>query len=557
MTRFALFSKRSANLKLKIASTFALLASLLSLGACGGGGSGGGTSPPPPPPPASTWQQGVFQPSGTFAARCEVPRSGIDPDTGQPYPDVQGAVLDENNFLRSYSDETYLWYDEIIDRDPGGFNDPLVYFDLLKTTETTPSGKDKDPDGFHFAVDTEEWRLGQQGISVGYGVDVIFLSAIPPREAVVVLTQPNTPATAPGVDIQRGARILTVDGVDLVNDNTQAGVDVLNAALFPTNGDPHTFEILDLGAANTREVTIAPIQITETFVQEVSVIDTPTGAVGYMLFTSHRGPAEELLVDAVNLYNAHNGGQGIDDLVLDLRYNTGGNVFLAAQVAYMIAGSANTAGRTFEVSQFSDKHPTTNPVTGEPITPTPFFDFTFGWQDLIPNQPLPSLNLSRVFILTGTNTCSASDAIMNGLRGIDIEVIQIGSITCGKPFGFYGTDNCGNTYFTIQLKGVNEKGFGEYEDGFKAANSNEPFGVALPGCSIPDDFDKLLGDPEEARLAAALQYRDFQTCPAPPPFGISSIVSSKTTVTSAEFDGYLHKSFYDSNRMYELPERTR
>ena len=34
------------------------------------------------------------------------------------------------------------------------------------------------------------------------------------------------------------------------------------------------------------------------------------------------------------------------------------------------------------------------------------------------------------------------------LAGVDIEVIQFGSTTCGKPYGFYPQDNCGTTYFT-------------------------------------------------------------------------------------------------------------
>ena len=57
------------------------------------------------------------------------------------------------------------------------------------------------------------------------------------------------------------------------------------------------------------------------------------------------------------------------------------------------------------------------------------------------------------------HTCSASEAIINGLRGVNVQVIQIGSITCGKPYGFYSQDNCGTTYFSIQFKGVNAAGF--------------------------------------------------------------------------------------------------
>jgi carboxyl-terminal processing protease len=43
--------------------------------------------------------------------------------------------------------------------------------------------------------------------------------------------------------------------------------------------------------------------------------------------------------------------------------------------------------------------------------------------------------------------------------------------------------------------------------------------VRIPGCSVADDFSRALGDPQEKRLAAALQYRATQSCPAPSGFG--------------------------------------
>jgi hypothetical protein len=118
------------------------------------------------------------------------------------------------------------------------------------------------------------------------------------------------------------------------------------------------------------------------------------------------------------------------------------------------------------------------------------------------NQPLPTLNLPRVYVLTGGTTCSASESIINGLSGVGVEVIQIGSTTCGKPYGFYPEDNCGTTYFSIQFKGVNAAGFGDYPDGFSPQNRGP--GVPLRGCSIADDFNAELGSVNEDRLAHAL-----------------------------------------------------
>ncbi len=517
--------------------------------ACGGGGGGAAPPPPPPPPPppggGSGWVPGVFQDASTFQAMCLAPRSGINPATNLPYPDIQGTTLDENNFLRSYSDDTYLWYNEITDQDPGLFNDPIDYFDQLKTFATTPSGADKDK--FHFTFDSEAWfRLSQSGVSAGYGAQWVLLSATPPREVVVAYTEPNSPATDPAVNLERGAKILEIDGVD-IDDNTQAGIDTLNAGLFPSGpGEMHTFTVLDLGAQNTRSVTMISANVTATPVQNVNVIDTQSGRVGYLVFNDHIATAEEALVDAVNLLNV---GQGIDDLVLDIRYNGGGFLAIASQLAYMIAGDIPTAGQTFELLEFNDKHPITNPVTGQPISPTPFFDVTLGFGSLPQNQPLPTLNLLRVFVITGPGTCSASEAIMNGLRGIDVEVIQIGSTTCGKPYGFFPTDNCGTTYFTIPFRGVNQKNFGDYTDGFSPVNTQANVGTVVPGCSVADDFTAALGNPAEGRFAAALAFLDGQPCPAPSGFAQPGV--SKPGAPLSATDGIVPKSPWHTNRIME------
>jgi len=502
-----------------------------ALAACGGGG-GDSFAAPPLPAGGSGWQQGVFLAASTFAGQCNTPRAG----TG----DMQGTTTDENNFLRSYSDNTYLWYNEIVDQDPGLFNDPLVYFDELQTSAITPSGQPKDK--FHFTFDSEEWiQLSQSGASAGFGAEFILLSATPPREVVVAFTEPNSPATTPPANLARGAKLLAINGFD-INDNTQAGIDALNAGLFPDGaGETHTFEVLDLGAQNSRSVTMTSAIITEDPVKNVTTINTPTGDVGYLVFNAHRAPAEAELIAAINQL------QGVSDLVLDIRYNGGGFLDMAAQLAYMIAGAGQTAGQTFDELQFNDKHPSTDPVTGQPLSPTPFHNQTLGFS-VAPGQALPSLNLDSVYVLTGPNTCSASEAIMNGLRGVNINVIQIGSTTCGKPYGFYPTDNCGTTYFTIQFRGVNAMDFGDYTDGFSPANTQTVVGTVLPGCSVGDDFTAQLGDTAEGRLAAALMYRATQSCPAAS--GLAQPGLSKPGAPLSATDGIIPRSVWDSNRIY-------
>jgi len=89
------------------------------------------------------------------------------------------------------SDDTYLWYSEITDQDPGNFTDPLAYFADLKTFATTPTGTDRDQ--FHFTVDSQEWfDLTQSGVSAGYGSEWAFISATVPRNIVVAYTEPGS-----------------------------------------------------------------------------------------------------------------------------------------------------------------------------------------------------------------------------------------------------------------------------------------------------------------------------------------------------------------------------
>jgi carboxyl-terminal processing protease len=203
----------------------------------------------------------------------------------------------------------------------------------------------------------------------------------------------------------------------------------------------------------------------------------------------------------------------------------------------MVAGPA-TEGKTFEELTYNDHYPTTSPFDGQPIEPMPFFSEAIGFS-VAEGDPLPTLALERVFVLTGPGTCSASESVMNGLRGINIEVIQVGETTCGKPFGYIPQDNCGTTYFSIQFQGVNHKGFGDYADGFSAGAEDEPAG--LPGCVVADDFTHQLGDPEEARLAAALAYRADGACPAEP---------RATRSRLSAIDGEVVKSPWQQSRIY-------
>jgi hypothetical protein len=501
-----------------------LAVALLGVAACGGGGDSApltppstpAPTPPAPPPGGITYTPGSYPASSTFAAQCQVPRTGTDPDTGRAYTDRAGSIIAENHWLRSWTNELYLWYQEVPDQNPALTTTTSAYFDQLKTTALLPSGQAKDK--FHFTYATAQWQsLSQSGVDVGYGISWAVVAGTPPRKVMVSFVESGSPAAAAG--ITRGTELLMTDGVDVVN---SAGVDTINSAMSPrASGETHQFVFKDRGTGASRNTSLSAAAVTLNPVPTTAVLTTGTGSkVGYMLFNDHVQTAEPALISAVNTLQTAN----VQDLVLDLRYNGGGYLAIANELAYMIAGPGPTAGRTFERVQFNDKNPSTNPVTGQVLTPMPFLTQTVF---ATTTARLPTLNLPRVYVLTSRGTCSASESIINSLRGVGVAVYQIGPDTCGKPYGFYPQDNCGTTYFSIEFKGVNALGFGDYVEGFTATRTNGDPQAKLPGCAANDDLTRDLGDPDEERLRVAMTYRETGACtgtapamlPAPPDAG--------------------------------------
>jgi C-terminal processing protease CtpA/Prc len=203
--------------------------------------------------------------------------------------------------------------------------------------------------------------------------------------------------------------------------------------------------------------------------------------------------------------------QGVSEVVLDLRYNGGGYLFIAQEVASMLGGAA-VQGRVFEKLLFNNKHPekTNNP------------DNTYLFSSLARNgAALPQLGLTRVFVLTSSNTCSASEAIINGLAPF-VEVIRIGTTTCGKPYGFVQANHDQQAYFAIQFEGVNANGLDNYKTGFS------------PTCQVSDDLNYPLGDTREARLNTALYYMNNNVCPATPSVSMPKSVMSDNAIVNAD-----------------------
>jgi hypothetical protein len=461
----------------------------------------------------------TLQPFAVLAQQC-APDNPYTADASAPTTPASLTV--EKQWVRSYMDYAYLWYDQVptVDASAAAYSGAMTqldysgvplplsnYFDALRTLTLTASGKRLDQ--FSFTYPTLAWKqLSQSGVTAGYGIEWSDLADAPPRSWRVAIVQPGSPAAVAG--LMRGDVLASVDGVDFANGSD---VTTLNNGLLPVAGATHTLVF-------TRAGNVVPIVASMTASANVvidpvpvaTVLNGATGKIGYLHFTDHIASSEAKLIAAVNSFKA----QGITDLVLDLRYNGGGFLYIADELAYMIAGPDRVSGKFFEKLAFNAKRTADNAEAATPFATTScILDASFNCTS---TQPLPTLNLGRVYVIAQDSTCSASEAIINGLSGVDVQVFLIGSTTCGKPYGFTAHDNCGVSYFPIEFKGVNYKGFGDYADGFSPVAAN-PGNANLLGCPAVDDVSHPLGNTLEHMLAITLRYVADGTCL--PPGGVA------------------------------------
>lgn len=372
----------------------------------------------------------------------------------------------EKTWVRAYLDDTYLWYNEIKDENAprANYNTPQGYFNALLI---------KDKDKFSFTQSEEEVNdFYQSGINLGYGVKWV-------REGDYVriaFVEPDSPAEKKG--LKRGDYLWRVDGVNLWEMTDESYFD----ALYPSQKNvAHFFEIITRDGS--QQVQLTANEIVSSPVPLTSTLTVNSKKIGYLVFNEHIATATTPLITAVKQFQ----NAKIDDLVLDLRYNSGGFLYVADELASMLGGSA-TFNRLFTYLEFNDKHPEKD----EPY----FFERTSYENGTV----LPLLTLKRVFVLTSNMTCSASEAIINALSPF-VEVIRIGSSTCGKPYGFHQENNCGSAYFAIDFQGKN------------ALGQTVPTAGFAPTCAANEDLNNPLGNPMESMLSTALYYQEHGTCP--------------------------------------------
>ncbi|ROZ62259.1 peptidase [Ramlibacter sp. WS9] len=466
---------------LRALATTMLAASLLA--ACGGGGSNAGAC-------VSGSAAVCAGDNSTPATPAPVASTGSDAVANVCTADGMKA------FTRAYLDEVYLWYGEIPAVNAASYSNLDDYFYALLTPQLDATGQLKDR--FSFVVSSADADSLLTGNNIGYGVR--WETDAQGRQRVAFVDA-GSPALAAGL----------VRGGELVQVLTPG------ASWFPNALATITFTYRDAPGGLARSITLTSAPVQEDPVPLVQTLTSGAGRkVAYLLFNAHTSGAQDQLIPAVQSAQA----AGVQDLVLDLRYNGGGYLYTAMTLGSMIASSA-ADGRVFEQLRFNDKRGADTEAS------TTYFSGAVQYGE--PGSPegtlLPRLALPRVFVLTTGGTCSASEAVINSLRGVGVEVVIIGGTTCGKPYGFSRRDNCGTAYFPIEFQGVNAVGFGDYASGF------------APTCSLPDDFDHALGNQSERLLSAALKYIDTGACPAPTAAAPLSSRSMSTAPQSTSMRG--------------------
>ena len=383
------------------------------------------------------------------------------------------SVAGQKAWLGAYMNDWYFWYRISPQPDPAPYADVQGYFDALLYTG---SSADFPRDRYSGSQTTESFnRFFGDGATLGYGMSVAGLElnrngALP---LYVRYVEPLSPAAAQGV--QRGDRVLTVNGRP-VSDLIVADD---FAALTPQQvGDILSLTLRRNGVDRTLNISAAIFNLMP--VTGTTVLTTGGGRrLGYVAVKDMVSQALAPLETTFSRFVA----EGVQDLVLDLRYNGGGLVSTGGTLASYIAGARGT-NLNYASLLYNDKRASSNNTS-----------YRFSAQS-------SALSLPRVFVLMGRRTCSASEQVINGLRGAGVEVVAIGETTCGKPVGFLPTSACGRTYSVVNFESVNQRNEGRYFDGF------------APTCAVAEDFSVAQGGNADPLMTAAKRAADTGACPS-------------------------------------------
>ncbi|MDZ7812524.1 MAG: S41 family peptidase [Ideonella sp.] len=306
---------------------------------------------------------------------------------GGVQPPLSCSVPDQNVWLRSYMNDWYYWYALSPDPSPVGFTSVDSYFNAKLYAGGNPSFP---ADRWSYSTPTADYnRFFGAGQTMGYGVMVAGreVTERPDLPLYIRYVEPGSPAAVAG--LARGDQILSINGVSaaaLIAEGRCC------AALSASGRRRQTINMVVGSASGSRNVNVTsavyalvPVPTTNT------VISVGGRKMGYVM-------VKDMISQAINPLDAAFAQfkrDGISEVMIDLRYNGGGLVDTAKKIA-SYTSAQRTSGAVFASLLYNDRHQSSNQ------------DFRF-------ESPANALALTRVYVLTGSRTCSASEQLISGL----------------------------------------------------------------------------------------------------------------------------------------------
>ena len=449
--------------------------------------------------------------------------------------------MEINAKVDEYLREMYLWNDEYktlnLDHNKG-YED--FFYDALGSMTTNTLDKKATADGkytlFSYiqkknpigSTRSTQWVKKEQTYSFGItGADVRAIGS-EDNYTIYFFVQgvyPNSPAARAG--IKRGSSIMQINGEKLTMSNYwQHYLDLLiPASAFSLKITEEKTE----GGTQEKDISSEAMYCNPILFSKVTTEEeTPGHRIGYLVYSGFEAGFDQELFDVFKEFKSQNitdlildlryndkadAGEdivNITDLILDLRYNGGGHVISANLIATCIAG-AKSEGKVFTSLRYNkERMKKRNDKREEEL-----FAYS-NYENLATSLSAGALNLQHVYCIVGNGTASASELVINSLKGIDVEVTLIGKRTTGKNVGMepveYTIRNNVYEVVPITFQSYNAKGVGDYENGFTPdieIDENDPYGRG-DGYYIYRDY----GSDKEFLYARAIQEITGQA-PAP------------------------------------------
>jgi C-terminal processing protease CtpA/Prc len=358
-------------------------------------------------------------------------------------------------------------------------------------------------DNFSWIVDDYvELENMLQGIDISDGMEFGLYVECNDQNIFGFVRYVQKDSDAESKGVKRGMVFSNINGTRLSRDNYRD-------LLFNNNDSSYTIRFSEISynqnnqCANIipgqEDLTLIKSRIVKNPIHISKIIENEGQKIGYLMYNQFLGVVESEgkdynseLNDAFSNFLSN----GINDLVIDLRYNPGGRISTSINLASMITGQFNN--QVFAKERWNSKLMN---YWDENSPESLLNRFT---NKLGNNQSIFSLNLDRVFVLTSARTASASELLINGLDPY-IDVVHIGDFTVGKNQGSItvydyindSRDKNPNHMYAMQpivLKIGNVAGYTDFPDGLE-----------------PDIFIKesllnpgILGDIEEPLLKIAI-----------------------------------------------------